>query len=198
MPVAGFVRIKWCPESDLNQRPTAYEAVALPLSYRGADEAETVVQGSRTLHPRSGAVNGGHRAHGRGAGMVRARGARPRRRHGQRRHEPLAGGKPRRRCPAGRAPAQAVEAAAMQAERRPARALGAAGIADIGLVEAAPPRRAREPGARRAVVVALGLLELGHEAADSRRRRRRAVARRGARRLEVTARLTPEPRLQPP
>src|SRR6516164_1317413 len=25
----------WCPESDLNQRPTAYEAVALPLSYRG-------------------------------------------------------------------------------------------------------------------------------------------------------------------
>lgn len=26
----------WCPESDLNQRPTAYEAVALPLSYRGA------------------------------------------------------------------------------------------------------------------------------------------------------------------
>jgi hypothetical protein len=26
----------WCPESDLNRRPTAYEAVALPLSYRGA------------------------------------------------------------------------------------------------------------------------------------------------------------------
>ena len=26
---------EWCPESDLNQRPTAYEAVALPLSYRG-------------------------------------------------------------------------------------------------------------------------------------------------------------------
>jgi hypothetical protein len=26
---------RWCPESDLNQRPTAYEAVALPLSYRG-------------------------------------------------------------------------------------------------------------------------------------------------------------------
>ena len=26
---------KWCPESDLNQRPTAYEAVALPLSYQG-------------------------------------------------------------------------------------------------------------------------------------------------------------------
>ena len=25
----------WCPESDSNQRPTAYEAVALPLSYRG-------------------------------------------------------------------------------------------------------------------------------------------------------------------
>jgi hypothetical protein len=25
----------WCPESDLNQRPTAYEAGALPLSYRG-------------------------------------------------------------------------------------------------------------------------------------------------------------------
>src|SRR5262249_54052268 len=31
---AGF-RTRWCPESDLNQRPTAYEAVALPLSYRG-------------------------------------------------------------------------------------------------------------------------------------------------------------------
>ena len=27
--------LAWCPESDLNQRPTAYEAVALPLSYRG-------------------------------------------------------------------------------------------------------------------------------------------------------------------
>ena len=27
--------ILWCPESDSNQRPTAYEAVALPLSYRG-------------------------------------------------------------------------------------------------------------------------------------------------------------------
>jgi hypothetical protein len=26
---------EWCPESDLNQRPTAYEAVALPLSYQG-------------------------------------------------------------------------------------------------------------------------------------------------------------------
>ena len=26
---------RWCPESDLNQRPTAYEAVALPLSYQG-------------------------------------------------------------------------------------------------------------------------------------------------------------------
>ena len=26
---------RWCPESDLNQRPIAYEAIALPLSYRG-------------------------------------------------------------------------------------------------------------------------------------------------------------------
>src|SRR5262245_24924408 len=34
---------RWCPESDLNQRPTAYEAVALPLSYRGV------------LHQRNGA-----------------------------------------------------------------------------------------------------------------------------------------------
>src|SRR5258708_37805515 len=119
MPVAGFVRIKWCPESDLNQRPTAYEAVALPLSYRGAEEAETVVQGPRTLQPRSGAVNGGNRAQGRGPGMARARGARPRRRHGQRRHEALAGGKPRGRRPAGRAPARAVEAAATPAGRRP-------------------------------------------------------------------------------
>ena len=30
---------KWCPGSDLNQRPTAYEAVALPLSYRGVSMA---------------------------------------------------------------------------------------------------------------------------------------------------------------
>jgi hypothetical protein len=29
------IRKGWCPESDSNQRPTAYEAVALPLSYRG-------------------------------------------------------------------------------------------------------------------------------------------------------------------
>src|SRR5271169_5486264 len=29
------VEKEWCPESDSNQRPTAYEAVALPLSYRG-------------------------------------------------------------------------------------------------------------------------------------------------------------------
>jgi hypothetical protein len=29
------IEIGWCPESDLNRRPTAYEAVALPLSYRG-------------------------------------------------------------------------------------------------------------------------------------------------------------------
>src|SRR5437763_10183430 len=31
----------WCPESDLNQRPTAYEAGALPLSYRGSDRQAT-------------------------------------------------------------------------------------------------------------------------------------------------------------
>src|SRR5438105_12652337 len=30
------LREGWCPESDLNRRPTAYEAVALPLSYRGS------------------------------------------------------------------------------------------------------------------------------------------------------------------
>ena len=32
-----FLWTGWCPESDLNQRPTAYEAGALPLSYRGSD-----------------------------------------------------------------------------------------------------------------------------------------------------------------
>jgi hypothetical protein len=34
-PLMQCLRTRWCPESDLNQRPTAYEAVALPLSYRG-------------------------------------------------------------------------------------------------------------------------------------------------------------------
>src|SRR6266446_10932877 len=38
-PIRSFLALTigkgWCPESDLNQRPTAYEAVALPLSYRG-------------------------------------------------------------------------------------------------------------------------------------------------------------------
>jgi hypothetical protein len=36
---------RWCPESDLNQRPTAYEAGALPLSYRGN------ATGERPPHP---------------------------------------------------------------------------------------------------------------------------------------------------
>src|SRR5258707_7914519 len=39
-PIRSFLALTigrgWCPESDLNQRPTAYEAVALPLSYRGS------------------------------------------------------------------------------------------------------------------------------------------------------------------
>src|SRR6266404_3886862 len=38
-PIRSFLALTigkgWCPGSDLNQRPTAYEAVALPLSYRG-------------------------------------------------------------------------------------------------------------------------------------------------------------------
>src|SRR5258708_34829059 len=34
-PEIPRLREVWCPESDLNRRPTAYEAVALPLSYRG-------------------------------------------------------------------------------------------------------------------------------------------------------------------
>ncbi len=29
---------RWCPQSDLNRRPTAYKAVALPLSYAGDGE----------------------------------------------------------------------------------------------------------------------------------------------------------------
>src|SRR6516162_9929634 len=33
--LSARVEKEWCPESDSNQRPTAYEAVALPLSYRG-------------------------------------------------------------------------------------------------------------------------------------------------------------------
>ena len=41
--------------------------------------------------------------------------------------------------------------------------------------------------------LALGLLEIGHEAADARRRRRVV---RGAGGLEVTARLAPQPRVQ--
>jgi hypothetical protein len=36
-----FLWTRWCPESDLNQRPTAYEAGALPLSYRGSDRQAT-------------------------------------------------------------------------------------------------------------------------------------------------------------
>src|SRR5436309_10124365 len=37
VPAPSQLRLRegWCPESDLNRRPTAYEAVALPLSYRG-------------------------------------------------------------------------------------------------------------------------------------------------------------------
>src|SRR5258708_31989501 len=35
-PELQRLREVWCPESDLNRRPTAYEAVALPLSYRGS------------------------------------------------------------------------------------------------------------------------------------------------------------------
>src|SRR5260370_24571739 len=36
VPAPDPLRLRegWCPESDLNRRPTAYEAVALPLSYR--------------------------------------------------------------------------------------------------------------------------------------------------------------------
>jgi hypothetical protein len=37
IPMVRFWRSQrnWCPQSDLNRRPTAYKAVALPLSYAG-------------------------------------------------------------------------------------------------------------------------------------------------------------------
>jgi hypothetical protein len=42
---------EWCPESDLNQRPIAYEAIALPLSYRGI--ATCIGRGPRPALPLS-------------------------------------------------------------------------------------------------------------------------------------------------
>src|SRR5262249_40587392 len=32
----GATGMRWCPRPDLNQQPTVYKTVALPLSYRGA------------------------------------------------------------------------------------------------------------------------------------------------------------------
>ena len=48
--------MRWCPESDLNQRPTAYEAVALPLSYRGSDRDATMAPTGSVLASNPGAA----------------------------------------------------------------------------------------------------------------------------------------------
>jgi hypothetical protein len=45
-----------CPESDSNQRPTAYEAVALPLSYRGAPGPVVLASSSVDAKPADAAM----------------------------------------------------------------------------------------------------------------------------------------------
>src|SRR5690348_10550505 len=100
----------------------------------------------------------------------------------------------RYRRAAGRAPFDAVEAAAMRAERDPARDLGAASGADIGRVLRRRRGRAREPEPRRRQIAMLGLFELGHQPRDARARMVVVVAPAGI--AEMAPRLAPEPRLE--
>src|SRR6185312_16528995 len=100
----------------------------------------------------------------------------------------------RHRRAAGRAPFDAVEAAAMRAERSPTRDLAAAGRADIGGILRRRRGRAGEPHPRGRQIAMLSLFELGHQPRDPRARLLIVLAAAGI--AEMPPRLAPEPRLQ--
>src|SRR5207302_10979729 len=116
---------RWCPESDLNQRPTAYEAVALPLSYRGVPPLARAGLLSRLSGPRQGARHVSPHLIGHGG--------RRSRKH-QRRRGLLDCARAFERSVLRNAPRERVEAAALPADRFPADARRVAAVADIARV----------------------------------------------------------------
>ena len=138
---------RWCPESDLNQRPTAYEAVALPLSYRGVPPLARAGLLSRLSGPRQGARHVSPRLIGHGGGRSR--------KHQRRRcrlDRPRAFGRSVLR----NAPRERVEAEALPADWLPCCARRVAAVADIARVGRCG-RGAFEPLARRFRVTSLAL-----------------------------------------
>src|SRR5579862_1655279 len=90
------------------------------------------------------------------------------------------------------APFDRAEIPAMRAERRPSGGLATTDAAPIGRILRRRRGSTRQPHPRRRQIIVLGLLELGHQAADAWT----SVALGGANRSKMPPRLAPEPRLQ--
>jgi hypothetical protein len=175
---------RWCPESDLNQRPTAYEAVALPLSYRGVPPLARAGLLSRLSGPRQGARQVSPRLIGHGGGRSRE--------HQWRRCR-LDRARAFGRSVLRNAPGERVEGEALPADWLPCGARRVAAVADIARVGRCG-RGAFEPLARRFRVTRFAVFEPRHHQAEppawSARRRG------GDRHSEMTARFPPQPRIQ--
>src|SRR5207237_4685365 len=175
---------RWCPESDLNQRPTAYEAVALPLSYRGVPPLARAGLLSRLSGPRQGARHVSPHLIGHGG--------RRSRKH-QRRRGLLDCARAFERSVLRDTPRERVEAAALPADRFPADARRVAAAADIARVGRCGGS-AFEPLARRFRVTRFAVFEPRHHQAEPPAWSARGGG--GDRHSEMTARLPPQPRVQ--